>query len=172
MRVWSWAGAGSGAGLGSAAGRLQWMCPTLSLTQCLLGGGNGAGEGWQPLGRVQAGLRASQGAYECCRISGPVWKGINVLLLQFWRGTPGTFKSPSGWLPAPGKNLVLHPRTGSGNLCSHPGLIEVSLGEEGWDYVPFLLPSLDPQVLCCPTPVPRCANWGLKVVSPQGCPSL
>lgn len=90
------------------------------------------------------------------------------MLLQFWRGTPGTFKSPSGWLPAPGKNLVLHPRTGSGNLCSHPGLTEVSLGEEGWDYVPFLLPSLDPQVLCCPTPVPRCANWGLKVVSPSG----
>lgn len=38
------------------------------------------------LGGVQAGLGVSQGGCECCGISGPGWRGINVLL-QFWRGT-------------------------------------------------------------------------------------
>lgn len=46
-----------------------------------------------PWGGVQAGLRVSQGGYECCGISGPGWRGINMLL-QFSRGTPGAFKAP------------------------------------------------------------------------------
>lgn len=38
------------------------------------------------------------------------------------------------------------------HLCSHPGLTEMSLGEEGWDCVPFLL--LSPELRVCAAP--RC----------------
>lgn len=48
-----------------------------------------------------------------------------------------------------------HPRIGARNLCSHPRLREVSLGEEGWGCVPFLL--LSPE----PPRVPRC-KWGIE----------
>lgn len=91
------------------------------------------------------------------------------MLLQFWRGTPGDFKSPLSWPAGPGKNLVPHPRIDPRNLCSHSGLTEISLGEEGWGCAPFVLLSSG-SVL--PHSVPRCADGGLEVVSPQGCPSL